>query len=284
MTASDADRALYLSVSELSRRYQATDGLHRTGALTEFELRCFSQNGEDGVIGEVLARVGKTTPFFVEFGSDRGVQGNCLFLADVLGWEGLFIEANPPRYRSLARKYASQGRVTTMNAMVTPETIEQLFDRADVPQEFAVLSIDVDGQDYWIWQALERYRPCLVVIEYNAALPPDRELVQPLGYPVGWDGSDYFGASLAALCALAARKNYQLVHTELAAVNAFFVRADLATDCFPAEGEVPRRLEPNYYLRGLRHASDLLRRPYTDVSAGEDVVLADEPGSNSSVQ
>ncbi len=91
-----------------------------------------------------------------------------------------------------------------------------------------------------------RARPRLLVIEYNASLDPRAEQVQPYS-PAGPDGTAIFGASLGALEALGRRKGYRLVHTELAGVNAFFVRDDLAGDAFPALDEVPRR-PANYYL------------------------------------
>ena len=156
-----------------------------------------------------------------------------MFLADVLGWPGLFIEADEQQFSELSDKYAANAAVQTLRANVTPQNIERLFGRAGVPSEPDLLSIDVDGQDYWVWEALEAYRPRIVVIEYNAVLPPGRQLVQPRGYAEGWDGTDYFGASLDALCALAERKGYALAHTDLAAANAFFVRSDLSRDAVP---------------------------------------------------
>jgi hypothetical protein len=260
-----AERAVYLSLSELSRRHRASEGPSRSGALTEHEIRCFSQNGEDGVIAEILARIGCGREFFVEFGVEDGREGNCVFLADVLGWNGLFIEADRAKCAALARKYSGVPGVTTLNVTVTPENIEGLLAHAGAPSEPTVLSVDVDGNDYWIWQAVERYHPRVVVIEYNAGLPPGCQLVQPREHAF-WDGTDFFGASLWALCSLAERKGYRLVHTELAATNAFFVRGDLASERFPPADEVPHRHEPNYLLRGGRHPPDPLGRKYTDVS------------------
>jgi hypothetical protein len=258
--------ATYLAVSELARRYRDDGRSSRSGPLTEFELKCFSQNGEDGVIAEILSRIGARSAFFIEFGIQSGREGNCVFLADVLGWNGLFIEADQANYAALARKYSETQTVATLREVVTPENIEALFRAAEVPEEPAVLSIDVDGQEYWIWETLEHYRPLLLIVEYNAALPAGRQLVQPRGYSDGWDGTDYFGASLDALCALAERKGYRLAHTELAGINAFFVRADVAAGHFPEPERVPRRLEPNYRLRGLRNPPDPLGRDYTDLS------------------
>lgn len=263
----ETDREIFLSIAELRRRYASPAARGGTGSLTEFELRCFSQHGEDGVIAELLARIGVTTGFFVEFGIEGGREGNCVFLADVLDWSGLFIEPDAQKFSELGEKYATNAAVQTISATVTPGNIEELLTRAGVPSEPDILSIDVDGQDYWIWEALEAYRPRIVVIEYNAALPPGRQLVQPKGYAEAWDGTDYFGASLDALRALGERKGYTLAHTDLAAINAFFVRSDLSQEAVPRADQVARRSQPNYFMTGFRHTPDPRHRPYTDLAA-----------------
>ena len=132
-----------------------------------------------------------------------------------------------------------------------------------------MLSIDVDGQDYWIWEAIESFRPRVLVIEYNSSLDPRQRLVQPDEPGHSWDGSEYYGASLGALQALGDRKGYRLVHTELSGVNAFFVRADLAGHAFPDPAEVAVRGTPNYYQRGVRHPSAKPGRRYLDLDSGK---------------
>ena len=261
----ETDRSIYLSMAELVRRYRAPRGTAGNAPLTSFELRCFSQHGEDGVIAELLARLELASGYFVEFGIESGREGNCVFLADVLGWHGLFIEPDEERYSELQRKYAGNDAVTTLKATVTPDNIEELLVAADVPHEPDVLSIDVDGQDYWVWEALEAYQPSVVIIEYNAALPPGRRLVQPRGYPDRWDGTNYFGASLDALCALAERKGYRLAHTDLAAINAFFIRSDLSSAAAAVPDRVSRRHQPNYFMQGYQHPPDPRHRSYTDL-------------------
>src|SRR4051812_19886545 len=234
------DRTYFLALAELMRR--------RTGgpdfaSLAEAELRVSSQNGEDGVIAEILRRTGVSDrPFFVEFGIEDGVEGNCVLLADVLGWAGLFIESDPDGHAAIETKYR-WAPVSTLRAFVTPDNIETLFHDAGVPPEPDVLSIDIDGGDYWVWRALQSFRPRIVVIEYNAGLDPERRLVVPPD-SLAWDRSDYFGASIGALRALGAAKGYRLVHTDLAGINAFFVREDLAGQ-WPARPVVHG---PNYYL------------------------------------
>ena len=266
------DRGLYLSLAELSRRHAQITGQPGEApdplGLTAYELRTFSQNGEDGVIAEILRRIGAPGRFFVEFGVESGLEGNSVYLADVAGWQGLFMEADDGCFTQLQRKYIAQDRVQTVKAMVTPENIEGLLEAAGVPLEPDVLSIDVDGQDYWIWEAITHFRPRLLMVEYNAAIDVRRRLVQPRGVS-GWDRTAYYGASLASLRELGERKDYRLVHTELSAINAFFVREDLAGDAFPEASEVPVRAVPNFFGRGHHHRPPRAGRQYLDLDTGQ---------------
>ena len=256
-------RPVYDALAVAVARHRAEPG---RGALEPYELQVFSQNGEDGVIAELLARVGAGERWFVEFGASSGREGTCVLLADVLGFHGLFIEADDRAHAQLAAKYAHHPRVTTQHATVAPENVEELFAAAAVPAEPTVVSIDVDGVDYWVWEALEAYRPRVIVVEYNAHLPPDSTLTVPRDHAGAWDGSDYFGASLGALAMLGKRRGYRLVHTDLAGVNAFFVRGDLGgADGWPEEVVAH---QPNYFLAGIRHTPDPRRRMWWDAAAG----------------
>ena len=214
------------------------------------------------MIAEILRRLGSPTRTFVEFGVGPGIQGNCVALADALGWKGLFMEAEPDLSAALARKYESVSAVRTARETVTPDNVCDVFQRNGVPVEFDVLSIDVDGPDLWIWRELSAYRPKLVVIEYNAGLGFDRPLTVPRDKTDPWDATDYFGASLPALEIVADELGYRLVYTDLTGTNAFFVRGDLDGE-LPSAEAVPRR-PPNYGLLGLRHPSDPQNRPWVE--------------------
>lgn len=257
-------RLVYAALSQLGARYAAHTGAPGAGGdLTPHELRVFSQNGEDGAIEEILRRTGVGERACVEFGIESGIEGNCVFLADVMGWDALFIESHPERFAALSGKYRHTPRVRTVQAQVGPHNIEALMSAAGVPVDLGVLSIDVDSIDYWIWRAITRVRPRVVVIEYNSALDPSRRQVQPLdsGYG-GWDGTDYFGASLGALRSLARAKGYRFVHTDVAGVNAFFVAEEFAGG-FPPEDSAPVRA-PNYFLTGRGHPPHTGDRVYVD--------------------
>lgn len=261
----ETDRSIYLALAELLDRHRDAGRPPDSGPLTPYELRCFSQHGEDGVIAEILRRINVGTRYFVEFGIEAGTEGNCVVLADVLDWSGLFIEPEEGFHAALSRKYATNPRVATHRAFVSPANVQALFAQCGVPEEPDILSIDVDGADYWIWEQVTDYRPRVVVIEYNASLPAGRRLVQPADHTGGWQGTDYFGASLDALVDLGSRQGYRLVHTDLASANAFFVRDDLAAEGFPPAAAVPRRSEPNYFMQAYHHPPDTTGRRYVEV-------------------
>jgi hypothetical protein len=113
--------------------------------------------------------------------------------------------------------------------MVSSANIEQLLAAHGVPRNCDLLSIDIDGNDYWVWSANQQWQPRVVVIEYNASIPPDQKWVMQENPNHRWDGTNYFGASLASLVALGRKRGYTLVATNSTGVNAFFVRDDLAT-------------------------------------------------------
>jgi hypothetical protein len=245
------------------RRAAPPDG----APLTARELRVSSQNGEDGVLQAIFALIGVGSAWFVEFGASTGQEGNCVLLADRLRWSGLFAEADPDAYEGLAAKYAASERVVTRRELVSAENVEPLLASAGVPREFDLLSIDIDGNDYWVWQAIRAFRPRVVVIEYNASLPPAEQLVMPRDDRHAWDATDYFGASLGAYQALGAEKGYELVHTDSTGVNAFFVAGSEAAR-LPRAQTVPLH-GPDYLGQGMRLPRDPAHRPFLDLERSE---------------
>ena len=196
--------------------------------LRAFEKRVYSQNGEDGILAEIFRRIGTEARYFVEFGVETGAQCNCARLAIEEKWSGLFMEAHPPYYQELAERYRPYPGVHCLQQVITSANIEGLLAEQEVPRDFDLLSIDIDGNDYWVWAAIRDWRPRVVVIEYNACYPPPRRWVMRQNPDHRWDGTTYYGASLASLAALGEEKGYTLVGTDSNGVNAFFVRDDLA--------------------------------------------------------
>jgi FkbM family methyltransferase len=200
--------------------------------LRQAESRVYSQNGEDGILQAILSRISIQARYCVEFGVGSGDECNCARLVLQEQWGALFLEADEQQFLAMRRHYADHAKVRCVQASVTSSNIEELLEKNAVPREFDVLSIDIDGNDYWVWAAINGWRPRVVVIEYNASFPPPRKWVMKENPDHRWDRTNYYGASLASLAALARRKGYTLVATDSKGVNAFFVRNDCLNDQF----------------------------------------------------
>lgn len=183
----------------------------------------FSQSHEDEVIKYVLETLGIHIGWFVEFGAgDSRILSNTARLADV-GWNGVYIEADADLYQKLLQHIKTG--IYPLHATVTAENINELLTRTPLPQEFDLLSIDIDGNDYWVWKAIT-YRPKVVCIEYNSNFGPTESRVIEYDPAFIYQSDNYYGASALALVRLGERLGYTLInHT--APLNLFFVRNDL---------------------------------------------------------
>ena len=206
--------------------------------LKKFERRSYSQNGEDGILQVIFDTIGVTNKFCVEFGVQDGRECNTRYLIENGGWTGLRMDGGDHD------TYVGQ----VYKEFVTVENICRLFNKYTVPSEFDLLSIDVDGNDYWIWRAIEGYSPRVVVIEYNSSLPPNVSKTIPYDPEFQWDGTNYFGASLLALAKLGRIKGYTLVGCESQGVNAFFLRNDVVGDHFAVRAVAELYSAPHYGL------------------------------------
>jgi hypothetical protein len=214
--------------------------------LVRYGYKVYSQNDEDGIIAEIFRRIGAPGRTFVEFGVETGVECNTAKLL-VEGWRGLWIESNAASAAAIRHEFApfiANRQLVFQESRVTAENINALIGQGGFSGETDLLSIDIDGNDYWLWKAIDAIDPRVVVIEYNATLRPPMALVVPYRADAQWDGSNHYGASLEALARLAAAKNYRLVGCSIAGVNAFFVRADLCTDRFLEPATAQEHYEP----------------------------------------
>ena len=202
-------------------------------ALENFGYSVYSQNDEDGIIQEIFKRIGTETKEFIELGVGIGLECNTHYLLHC-GWHGLWIEGNKGFCREIGYRFRpviKNKRLKVANGLITRENIERLIKRgrnarrADAPPD--LLSIDIDGNDWYVWKAIGSIKPRLVVIEYNGKFPPDLYWKQAYNATHRWDKTDWQGASLKALEELGREKGYVLTGTNLTGVNAFFVREDL---------------------------------------------------------
>ncbi len=195
--------------------------------LSDFSGNVYSQFGEDGIISEILDRIEAIQPltkWCVEFGAHDGVTySNTCNLIRSRGFRAVMIEPSPERARSLADNHP-QPEVIKIASMVGLEgdtRLDRILASTPVPVEFDVLSIDIDGCDYWILESIEAYRPSVVVIEFNFNIPNAVEFVQSR------DLSVTQGSSPRSLQLLAESMGYELVATTFP--NLIFVRRDLRT-------------------------------------------------------
>jgi hypothetical protein len=199
--------------------------------LNDYEFRVFSQWGEDGIIQHLVRSIDIPKKYFVEFGVQDYRESNTRFLLVNDNWSGLVMDgsaANIERIKKDMIYWAYD--LKPVQAFVTRENINELLRQNGVTGEIGLLSIDIDGNDFWIWQAIEVINPVIVVIEYNHRFGQQAAVTIP--YKESFDrtktghGPFYFGASLQALCWLAKRKGYAFVGCSSNGVNAFFVRRD----------------------------------------------------------
>jgi hypothetical protein len=207
--------------------------------LRDVEMRFYSQNGEDGIIQLLLAAVGTETRKTVEICAGDGVECNSANLIVNHGWTGLLVDGGDELVTRGRRFYEDGAETwywppTLLQSWVTRDNVNQLVTDAGFGGDVDLLTIDLDGVDYWIWDALDAVRSRIVVVEYNAGWGPDEAMTVPYADSFAWEmGSQYFGASLGAMIKLAAAKGYRFVGTNSYGFNAFFVREDLGHSAIP---------------------------------------------------
>lgn len=204
----------------------------RLKCLSDAEFRVTSQWGEDGIIDWLVERLPIANRTFIEFGVENYREANTRFLLQNRNWRGLVLDGSD-RYMADLRSEALYWRhdVIARPAFVTPDNINGLIAEAGLEGDIGLLSVDIDGNDYWVLDAITQVSPRILVVEYNPILGDQHAVVVP--YRADFDrlaahsSGLYFGASIAAIISLASRKGYAFLGTCSNGINAFFVRQDL---------------------------------------------------------
>ncbi len=185
----------------------------------KYERDVTSQTGEDGIIEKIIEVIKPERKFCVEFGAwDGKPLSNCYDLVKNKGWSGLFLEGDADRFQELEGQYADREDVQTVNRFVHfegPDILDNILEQSLVPHDFGLLSIDIDGNDYHVWEGLKNFRPEIVVIEINPTIPNDIIFVQAKSFEVNQ------GNSLLAMILLGKEKGYELACCTT--LNAIFV-------------------------------------------------------------
>ena len=212
--------------------------------LTAHRFRIDSQNDEDGITLGLFDQIGVTNRKFVELGSGLS-GGNSAFLANELGWTGLMVDGDADRMRQVARRFP---RVTAVGAWITAEGVNGLIRQHGLAGEIDLLSIDLDGNDYWVWKAIDACSPRVVIVEYNSIFGADRAVTIPYDpkFDLRTHRFVYYGASLAALARLAEQKGYRLVTTTPSGINAYFLRDDVGPEIPGCSPQRAYRMQRKY--------------------------------------
>ncbi|MBD3884389.1 hypothetical protein IFO70_21845 [Phormidium tenue FACHB-886] len=208
--------------------------------LLEFSKDIASQCGEDGIIQKIFETIRPNNKYCVEFGAwDGKYLSNCWNLISNNGWSGLFIEGNEAKFKDLLATYGDNENVACVNKFVDFEgqnSLDKILLSINAPQDFDLLSIDVDGTDYFIWESLNEFKPNVIVIEFNPTIPNDIIFVQAR------DNSINQGCSLLALILLGKEKGYELICCT--GWNAFFVKAELYAEFKISDNSIQSMYRP----------------------------------------
>ena len=200
-------------------------------SLTDAEFKVFSQWGEDGIIQYLISKIPIENDVFVEFGVQDYRESNTRFLLLNNDWTGLVIDSNQAHIQYIrSQEYYWKHELTAICDFVTVDNINQLIENAGLRGSVGILSIDIDGNDYWIWNAISIISPQIVIVEYNSSFGNQHAVTIPYQPDFSREKAHfsrlYWGASLAAFCKLAAQKGYIYAGSNSVGSNAFFVRKD----------------------------------------------------------
>ena len=258
-------------------------------SLRDAEFRAFSQWGEDGIIQHLTRLVPILHRTFVEFGVETFDEANCRFLMMKDDWCGLVIDGDPANVAAIraAPWYWRHDLVATC-AFIDRDNIAGLIDARGFGTDIGLLSVDIDGNDYWVLSALGALRPRIVFVEYNAIFGAERAISVPYdpGFQrtVAHSSNLYFGASLAAFAHWGIQNGYSLVGTNSNGVNAFFVREDIRPAALPALSVAEAFNDANHrqsvdaegrltYLSGGDRLAAIAGLPVVDVISGRTETL-----------
>jgi hypothetical protein len=255
-----------------------------------WEFKVYSQWGEDGILEYLTQRIPIPQRVFVEFGVEDYTEANTLFLLKHRYWRGLVIDGSPQNIESIERgrvfwKYDLRADCS----FITRDNINDIISRNGIGGDIGLLSVDIDGNDYWVWEAITCISPRIVVSEYNSLFGPSAKVSVP--YDPGFrreavhPSKMFYGASISALAHLAAQRGYSLVAGNSAGNNVFFVRNDCLGAVRPQSPEEAYVRAPFREARSADGAVQLLEfperqaaiahLPVVDVVSGKQLPLKD---------
>jgi len=262
--------------------------------LWHHEFKVFSQWGEDGIIQFLTRNLDVAHRTFIEFGVEDFSESNCRFLLMKDHWQGFVIDGSSQNIESLRSSYFYwQHALDSEAAFITRENVDELLSRSGFDRELGILSVDIDGVDYYVLEALHAWRPSILIVEYNGVLGSQRAVSVPYD-PGFWRTAKhasnlYYGASLPAFVHLAGQRGYSLVGVNGVGSNAFFVRNDLLNDRVQAVSLTECYRDSTFregrdgngrlsFLAKADRRGPIASLPLVDVITGEPLTVSDLTG------
>ena len=258
--------------------------------LQDTEFKVFSQFGDDGIIQYLIYHAKPTSQTFVEFGVENYQEANTRFLLVNDNWRGLVMDGNPSHIQSIQREEIYwRYDLTAASAFIDCDNICSLLTEHGFSGELGILSIDIDGNDYWVWDRITNVDPTIVIVEYNSVFGADRAVTVPYNpsfiRSAAHESCLYWGCSVKALCLLALQKGYAFVGCNSNGNNAYFVKKEQLGDLKtfgPEDGYVESRFRESRdgsgqlsFLSGPQRRQAIAEMPLVDVETGETVCVAD---------
>ena len=261
----------------LGRAYRAEADEPLTRPVSEYGFSCYSQTDEDGILLYIFSRIGVETRRCVEICAGDGIQCNTANLILNHGWHALLMDGDHDNVSRGRRFYAKSSRTCVypprfLQAWVTRDTVNDILVDNGFSGGIDLLSLDLDGVDYWIWDAITTIQPRVVVVEYQDILGPERSWTVPYSddfaagrYSVTESMPNFAGASLRAFAKLGKRKGYRLVGVNRYGFNAFFIKDDVGVEMIP-EIDIKECFAHPKNLTGMRDRFPLVAQmPWVEV-------------------
>lgn len=265
--------------------------------LQDAEFKVFSQFGEDGILQYLIRETGITRKEskFVEFGVQNYLESNTRFLLVNDHWRGMIIDGSKQnmdyvRNQELYWRYD----LTAVDSWIDRDNINQLIGDCGFDGDIGILSVDIDGNDYWVWERIEVIKPIIVIVEWNSVFGAEHAISVPYDPTFQREKAHYsnlfWGASVSAFEYLASAKGYALLGSNTAGNNLFFVRNDrlgkltplsakdaYVESCFRDSRDVTGKLN---FLRGRRRLLEILDIPVVEVVSGKTTTVRALDASN----
>jgi hypothetical protein len=200
-------------------------------SLKDVEFGIFSQFGDDGIIQWLIHHLELPNKTFIEFGVENYRESNTRFLLMHNNWSGLIIDGSKQNILDIKQsEYYWKHDLTAIECFIDSDNINKLISSSGFQTEVGILHIDIDGNDYWLWEAITEIRPIIVIMEYNSVFGSERAITTPyrndFNRTLAHHSNLYFGASLQALKILSLKKGYIFIGCNSAGNNAYFIRND----------------------------------------------------------